>query len=97
MTGGSRDEGSRWTARMATPFTWILRLPRIGPVVTFNSVLAGASPMVRLLFLRRCQPDQVRWVVAVSHLSTARAVPQGRVGLRTQARAAPASPELTSS
>src|SRR5690348_18444143 len=50
MTGGSPLEGSRSTARIATrrPPTWILREPRIGPVVTFNSVRAGASPIFSL-------------------------------------------------
>jgi hypothetical protein len=54
--------------------TWILRLPRIGPVVTFSSVRAGASPM-RLLFLRRCQPDQVRRVARCTCCSTSSRMP----------------------
>src|SRR5256885_11527771 len=48
MTGGSPDEGSRSTARIATRRSpkWILREPRIGPVVTFSSVRAGASAIL---------------------------------------------------
>src|SRR5688572_9473788 len=52
--------------------TWILRDPRIGPVVTLSSVRAGASPIGLSFSLRRCQPDQVLWVPAMPPISAAR-------------------------
>src|SRR6476469_5413555 len=81
-------------ATLSSP-TWILRLPRIGPVVTLSSVRAGMSAIVRLLFLRRSQPDQVRWVTGSRPpLKRRSALPQGRVVLRTARRGSPPARRL---
>src|SRR3982751_1265884 len=85
MTGGSPLDGSRSTARMATlrSPTWILREPRIGPVVTLSSGLAGASAMRLSPSLRPCERDQVRRVRrCCAHLSHASVAPQGRIVLK---------------
>src|SRR5438270_12770612 len=95
MTGGSPDEGWRSTARMATlrPPTWILREPRIGPVVTLSSVRAGASPIGLSFSLRRYEPGQVRWVRhCCTDLSCAPAAPQGRVALKPEEAASSTCP-----
>src|SRR5690348_18500909 len=92
MTGASCDDGTRSTARMATPSTKILRLPRIGPVVTLSSVLAGASPIGLSFSLRRCEPDQVQRVAApLPPLSCEIAAPRGRVVRREKPGGWPAA------
>ena len=73
--------------------TWILRLPRIGPVVTPISIGEGMSAMFKLLSgereygraaspsLRRCQPDQVQRVGGSSlPLSRGSTAPRGMRG-----------------
>src|SRR5688572_8981052 len=72
-----------------TPFfsTKIFRLPRIGPVVTVSSVRAGMSAISRLLFLRRCQPDQVQRVGgSCLPLKRGSALPRGRFVSRLGSR-----------
>ena len=66
--------------------TWILRLPRIGPVVTvaleFGMLVRATVGHDRLLSLRRCQPDQVRRVAVTNVLPLSRyAAPRGPVGV----------------
>src|SRR6185369_12700694 len=93
MTGGSLAVGSRSTARIATrtpsrPSTKILREPRIGPVVTFNSVRAGASPIWTLL--PSTGPNRIRFYGSRHHAdSQPRRGSPGRVTLRTARRTAP--------